>query len=300
LPISQLGDFFELANIRHIIFLFFILLILSAISTAQVVGSDCSQNPARHYILDKLKDHRVVFLGTTHKQPAILGMIAGLLPHLDSIGVTHLGLEIGSDQQVIIDEFFTGRVGVNRIALADAIDSPAYRHLLEVIRKVPQDRRPMIKALDLPSELYGPDADRDRWLAMGLADILMSCGSSRIYDPSCRNNKLSQAKVLVILGNMHVLRRLCWNPGVRRGGPSIRTFLDQWQSDLSMFSIINIMSWSDRMINGCDFTRRFDPRPCPRAMDLDQRFRGWKLGIIQYAALEPAEPWDLADGIIVH
>ena len=51
----------------------------------------------QQYVLEKCRSNDIVFLGTTHRQPAILAMIADLLPDLSRAGVTHLGLEIGSD-----------------------------------------------------------------------------------------------------------------------------------------------------------------------------------------------------------
>lgn len=61
--------------------------------------------PPHQYVLDKLKTHDIVFLGTTHKQKKILTFIAGLLPDLHSVGVTYIALEIATDQQQSIDEY---------------------------------------------------------------------------------------------------------------------------------------------------------------------------------------------------
>ena len=36
------------------------------------------------------------------------------------------------------------------------------------------------------------------------------------------------------------------------------------------------------------------------AFDLDERFKGWKLGIVQSMAIKPAEVWELLDGLIVY
>ncbi len=44
------------------------------------------------FILEKLKTHDIVFLGTTHKKPAILQLLSDLLPVLHEAGVTHIGL----------------------------------------------------------------------------------------------------------------------------------------------------------------------------------------------------------------
>ena len=46
------------------------------------------------YVMEKLSGHDIVFMGTTHRQPSILGLMAGLAPQLQKAGVTHLALEI--------------------------------------------------------------------------------------------------------------------------------------------------------------------------------------------------------------
>jgi hypothetical protein len=48
-----------------------------------------------------------------------------------------------------------------------------------------------------------------------------------------------------------------------------------------------------------DFRRRFGPVEGAIALDLDDRFVGWKLAITQSAAIKPAEVWELLDGVIV-
>jgi len=237
---------------------------------------------AQHYVLEKCRSQDVVFLGTTHKQPAILALISDLLPALTRTGVTHLGLEIGSDQQHRIDTYLLGGGDPSQIALADAIECPQYRQLFQALHCLPRHQRPMVVALDLPAHLYGKGIDRNQWMAMTLDHIV-------------RGRK--EAKILAVMGSLHVLRRLEWLPGVRHPGPSIRTLLTWHQPTLSMFSIVNIIGSPDAT---CDFARRLGSSSTDLALDVDQRFRGWQLGLTRYAAIAPAEPWTLMDGIIVH
>jgi len=35
-------------------------------------------------------------------------------------------------------------------------------------------------------------------------------------------------------------------------------------------------------------------------VDLDERFVGWKLGIVESMAIKPAGVWELLDGVIVY
>ena len=36
------------------------------------------------------------------------------------------------------------------------------------------------------------------------------------------------------------------------------------------------------------------------ALDLDERYAGWKASIAQSHAIEPAEVWELLDGVVVY
>ena len=49
----------------------------------------------------KIKSHDIIFLGTTHKKPAILNFVQDLIPRLYEAGITHLGLEICSQTNMI-------------------------------------------------------------------------------------------------------------------------------------------------------------------------------------------------------
>jgi hypothetical protein len=49
-----------------------------------------------------------------------------------------------------------------------------------------------------------------------------------------------------------------------------------------------------------DFRERFGPIEGAVAVDLDERYAGWKLGIVQSMTIKPAEVWELLDGVIVY
>jgi hypothetical protein len=79
------------------------------------------------YILEKFKAYDIVFLGTTHKQTPILNFISDLTPKLHSAGVSHICLEIASDQQNNIDHFIQTGTGLSAIELAQPMDCLEYR-----------------------------------------------------------------------------------------------------------------------------------------------------------------------------
>jgi hypothetical protein len=49
-----------------------------------------------------------------------------------------------------------------------------------------------------------------------------------------------------------------------------------------------------------DFVEKFGPFEGAVAIDLDNRFVGWKLSIVQSMAIKSAEVWELLDGVIVY
>ena len=102
---------------------------------ADANGLDLHKHP-QSYVIEKLKSHDIVFLGTTHMKEAILKFIADLIPRLHEAGTTHLGLEIFSDQQGKIDSFIQTGNGLTDIVLHPQIDCPEYRSLFTAVRSV--------------------------------------------------------------------------------------------------------------------------------------------------------------------
>ncbi len=246
--------------------------------------SHAQERPTRQtraYVLGKLKQHDLVFMGTTHKQPPILALIADLLPRLHSAGVSHLALEVAGDQQGRIDRYLTTGKGLKNIVLHQAIDCPAYRRLLEILHRLPDKQRPRVLAIDLPPALYGGPTRRDEFMAMSLAQSLKS---------------QSGVKILAVLGSLHVLRKLAWQPRITHGHDAIRTQLSQWRPDLRMFSMVHIAESANMQ---SDFYR-LAPLTGTTALDLDHRHKDWRLGITDSMALRPSQPYELVDGVIVH
>jgi hypothetical protein len=234
------------------------------------------------YILNKLADHDIVLMGTTHRQPAILDLTARLAPRFSDRGVTHLALEISSDQQARLDRFMDTGAGLSMIRIPSAIDCPTYRRLLAALQRLGPDRRPRVIAIDLPKASYGGKISRDEYMATVLAMTMQSH---------------PRAKILAMLGSLHVLRRLQWANRITAGHPAIRTCLSRWRPDLRIFSMVHIVHDPSQ---DCDFSRRLGPLPGMVAMDLDACFNGWRLGITSCLALQPSQPWELVDGVIVH
>lgn len=241
-----------------------------------------SAQNVQSYINEKLDQHDIVFVGTIHRQPAILNQMAELIAHLPETGVTHLALEIASDQQAHIDEFLASGRGLAHIALHKPVDCSQYRNLFKILRRLQPDQRPGVLAIDLPGSQYGGATTRNQYMAGKLAAVVRT---------------RPDAKVLTMLGSLHVLRHLKWHQRVNNGHLAVRTYLKQMVPGLKMFSVVHIVGTGE---NDCDFSRRLSHLPGTVAIDLDHRFKGWRLGITDCLAVRPSQPYELVDGVIIH
>jgi uncharacterized iron-regulated protein len=133
--------------------------------------------PPADYIHSKLQKNDIVFLGTTHKKPEILEFIAELIPTLEKYGVSHVGLEIPSDQQEKLDVFMKTGIGLDGIKLHTQVEGSEYRHLFQVLRN---SNGPIPVAIDLSSSMYSGNVSRDEWMARSLLIVLNRNPSAKI------------------------------------------------------------------------------------------------------------------------
>ncbi|WP_319408818.1 hypothetical protein [uncultured Desulfosarcina sp.] len=256
----------------------FILIVTRFFSPAVSVAGDDLYDPA-DYLHYKLQQNDIVFLGTIHKKPEILSFIAKLIPSLKEVGVTHLGLEIPSDEQEKIDYFMKTGDRLDDIHLHKQIDCPEYRHLFQVLRG---SGGPTPVAIDLPVSMYDGTVSRDEWMARSLLIVL---------------DRHPSAKILVVAGNLHTLKKLEWEKHVPGKYRSIREYITRQRLSTRMWVV-------GQLIHGnpgeCDFTSKFGKLPDAVALDLNDRYRGWKLGIMASIAIVPAECFELMDGLIVY
>lgn len=167
--------------------LFFIAALLIFPQNPQASEYNLNHNP-HSYVLNKLHSHDIVFLGTRHKQPPILEFISKLITVLHNSGVTHIALEIASDQQSKIDNFLKTSTGLSDIKIYPQIDCPKYRNLFNVLRDLDPDKRPAPVVLDLPKSKYKENTSRDEWMARSISEVF---------------NTSTNAKMLVAVGNNH-------------------------------------------------------------------------------------------------
>ncbi len=261
-----------------------LLLIFPTLFISKVVdagGFDFDKHP-QSYVIEKLKSHDIVFLGTTHKKEAILKFVAALIPHLYETGTTDLGLEISSDQQGKIDSFIQTGNGLDKIKLHPQLDCPEYRNLFTAIRSLDQGKRPAVVAVDLPKSMCRGEINRDESMARSIAKIF---------------HRNPNAKVLVVVGNLHILKKIEWEDHIQNPHGSIRSYLNVSTPHRRMFSIGQLIEESP---NECDFTNAFSHLEGAVAMDCNGRFAGWRIGFMAPVAAKPIEVCEQLDGIIVY
>ncbi len=226
------------------------------------------------FVLDKTAQHDVVLLGTTHQQVQILSFISDLIPRLSKSGVTHIGLEIASDQQHRLDRFMQTGTGLSQIWIYSGIDCPEYRRVIEVIRK----NRLAPVALDLPQSMWRGEVTRDQWMAERVAEVF---------------RKTETAKMLVIVGNLHTLKRVDWVVSTLKD-QFVRYHLDRIHPKLSLYSVAaSINDPPDH----CDFQKRFGGDSGP--VGIETRLFDGKLGMTRTLAAKPITARAAVDAVIV-
>ena len=172
----------------------------------------------------------------------------------------------------------TGK-GMDAIQFHSQIDHPEYRHILQLLR---ESGGPVPVAIDSPYSEHGGKISRDEWMAQTLLEVFQK-------EPS--------AKILVIVGGLHILKKLEWEEYVPNKKLSIRQYIERQKPNVKMWSVGQLINQNP---DGCDFTKRFGSLPDAVALDLDKRYRGWKLGLTGPIAIVPAECFELIDGLIVY
>jgi len=99
------------------------------------------------------------------------------------------------------------------------------------------------------------------------------------------------------VGSLHTLKKLEWEEQVPDKHLSIREYITRERPSTKMWSVGQMI---DGNSNECDFTREFSSLPRAVALDLDDRYRGWQMGLTASIAIVPAECFELVDGLIVY
>ncbi len=181
-------------------------------------ASSKGRNPAS-YLAQKAASHRLILLGTRHENKQANDLILDLLPGLAKEGgITTLFVEIPSSQQGVIDRFRKGLTPAHEIKIHEIIGSQDYYRII-------------VRAQILGLEIIAIDHDgnapmtRDQWMASRVSDYLALHPGS---------------KGLVVVGNSHVYKNICWERDVH-------TSLADHLKPLSPFSVV---MWPGAMETG--------------------------------------------------
>ena len=184
-------------------------------------------------------------------------------------------MEIPEDQQERIDTYMQTGEGLNTIILHTQIYTLKYLHLFEVIR---ESGGPTPVAIDLPHTRFGGSVSRDEWMSRSLLALL-------------------PGKILVVVGNLHIFKKLEFQEHVPNKHLSIREYIQQEKPYLRMWSVGQLI---DEHPEECDFFRRYSSFPGSISLDVDERHSGWKLQYQYDIAILPTECFELVDGVIVY
>jgi len=178
--------------------------------------------PAAHqpkpYFLSRLAHQDVILFGTRHDRPSTTRFFMDFLPILAGLGITHVGLEIASDQQTSLDNFARSGRGLHDIDVFHVIDSPEYRCLLDVIRLC--ELKPV--AMDLPPALWNTEYTRDGWMAKRLCSVFQHA---------------PRAKAAVLVGNLHTIKNVRWIDPLKRD-MFLPGHLSEFEPGLEVLSIL--------------------------------------------------------------
>ncbi len=155
-------------------------------------------------ILEQIKPGTITIIGESHKKAESVELFKSLvLDTIKNYQCVVVGLEIGSDQQTILDAVMQGRASVNEIALWPPLDHPPYRRMIDSFAKLRRQGQ-CIKLVSIDSGVNN-NIDRDLWMALSLAE------------------QARDTPVLVLLGALHTLKRVNWNN--RTGRPPVAELL---------------------------------------------------------------------------
>ncbi|MBI9083151.1 MAG: ChaN family lipoprotein [Desulfobacterales bacterium] len=231
--------------------------------------------PAERFVMARIQTHDAVFLGTRHRRPKLLQFLGNLLTRASREGLTHVGLEIASDQQTRLDRFMAGTDGPEQIRIDSNIDCDAYRQFLVQIRACGLKAM----ALDLPRGNWSSAITRDQWMARQIADTFSG-------NPG--------ARFLVVVGNLHALKRIQWlAPNLPAGG--IRHTLSRLRPDLRLFSVAQSI---DELPGRCPYADRFGRTPAPVAIITTPLSP--PPGFLRLAAAMPMTGYEAVDAVIVY
>ncbi len=196
-------------------------LVFLAVGTSPARSVPAVEGPVTA-LLRALNQFPVVILGEKHHRQESTQLVADVVSaYQGSSGVCLMvALEIISDQQSAIDAAMAGTGKISHIHVHPIIDHPGFRALLAQLRQITASGKCLhVSAIDAPRS---SGVSRDEWMADQVQRLA------------------ARGPVLVLVGNLHALKRVEWEDDedrpylaerLERRGLRLTSALQQWGGD---------------------------------------------------------------------
>ena len=213
-------------------------LILFALMLSPSVYSKSNYNP----ILEGIKPHSITIIGETHKRPESFQFFQSIInDYLQKNKCLTVALEIASNQQSTIDQVIKGNAKVSDIEIAPPIDHPDFRILIGNLAEI-QKYNNCFKLISVDAHIK-LKSDRDEWMAKEFT------------------KQIGQMPILTLLGSLHTLKKVDWNPEIGKNSPYMAEILTAKGYSVQTYPQI----WKDPT---CNTHNRFIPSGESEATEL--------------------------------
>lgn len=238
------------------------------IITVLLLSSQTYAESSYRPILDGIKSHSITIIGETHKRPESIQFFQSLINnYLQNHKCLTVALEIASNQQNTIDQVIQGHTKISDIEISPPIDHPDFRILIANLAEI-QKYNDCFKLIAVDADIK-LETDRDEWMADKFTEVI------------------GKIPIIALLGSMHTLKQVIWNPEMTSKPPYISEILLSKGNAIHTYPQI----WKDRE---CNTHYRFIRADQPEATEL--------LNASLFSVLNAATPKTAAnvvDGVVL-
>ena len=219
-------------------------------------------------ILEGITPNSITIIGETHKRSEAIQFFQSLITeYMQQNKCLTVALEIASSQQSLLNQIVQDKATVSDIEIAPAIDHPPFQTMINDLAEM-RKHNDCVKlvAIDAGLELK---TNRDEWMAIKLAE------------------QVGHVPILALLGSMHTLKKVDWNPTITKKEPYVAEILASEGHDIKTYP----QHWTERT---CNTRNRLIPVDQPEAVEL--------LNNNLFALLNASKPKaaiNIIDGIIL-
>lgn len=176
-------------------------------------------------ILKGMEPDSITIIGEKHKRPESVQFFKSLITdYLQKNKCLTVALEIASNQQSLIDEIKDGGP-VSDIEIAPMIDHLHFRELINDLAQM-QKHNDCLKIIAIDAGIESKTR-RDEWIATKLTE------------------HAGQTPILVLMGNLHTLKKVEWNHAMAKKEPYVAKILASQGQNVKTYPQI----WLDRDCN---------------------------------------------------